>query len=70
MSLPTGIADAVASDERGRVEVVIDWKSDVDPAPGQIDVYRGQVRDYIAATGAQLGLVVFLTSNQVERISI
>ncbi|MFZ0737958.1 MAG: UvrD-helicase domain-containing protein [Candidatus Acidiferrales bacterium] len=70
MSLTTGIADAVASDERGRVEAVIDWKSDVDPMPGQIEIYRAQVRDYLAATGAQHGLVVFLTSNLVERISI
>jgi hypothetical protein len=55
---------------KGRVEAVIDWKSDVDPTPGQIEIYHAQVRDYLAATGAQLGLVVLLTSNQVERISI
>ena len=70
MSLIAGIADAVASDEKGRIEAVIDWKSDVDPTSGQIEIYRAQVRDYLAATGAQLGLVVFLTSNRVERISI
>ena len=70
MSLTAGIADAVASDEKGRVEAVIDWKSDVDPTPGQIEIYRGQVRDYLAATGAQVGLVVLLTSNQVERVEL
>jgi exodeoxyribonuclease-5 len=70
MSLTAGISDAGASDDNGRVEAVVDWKSDVDPTPGQIEIYRAQVRDYLAATGAQLGLVVFLTSNLVERISI
>src|SRR5208282_3157944 len=68
MSLTAGIADAVASDEEGRVEAVIDWKSDVDPTPGQIEIYRGQVRDYLMATGADVGLVVFLASNRVERV--
>jgi hypothetical protein len=70
MSLTAGVADAVASDNKGRVEAVVDWKSDVDPTRGQIEIYRAQVRDYLAATGARLGLVVFLTSNLVERISI
>jgi exodeoxyribonuclease-5 len=70
ISLTAGIADAVVSDEEGRVEAVIDWKSDVDPTPDQIEIYRGQVRDYLAATGAQLGLVVFLTSNLVERVEL
>jgi hypothetical protein len=45
MSLTAGIADAVDSDERGRVEAVIDWKSDVDPTPCQIEIYRAQVRN-------------------------
>jgi hypothetical protein len=70
MSLTAGIAAALASDDNGRVEAFVDWKSDVDPTPGQIEIYRAQVRNYLAATGAQLGLVMFLTSNLVERISI
>jgi ATP-dependent exoDNAse (exonuclease V) beta subunit len=70
MSLTAGIADAVATDHLGRVEAVIDWKSDVDPTAGQIEIYRAQVRDYLAATGAPIGFVVFLTSNRVERIEL
>jgi ATP-dependent exoDNAse (exonuclease V) beta subunit len=70
MSLTAGIADAVATDDGGRVETVIDWKSDVDPTPGQIEIYRGQVRDYLAATGARVGLVIFLTSNRIERVEL
>jgi ATP-dependent exoDNAse (exonuclease V) beta subunit len=70
ISLTAGIADAIAADGDGRVEAVIDWKSDVDPRPNQIEIYRGQVRDYLAATGAPLGLIVFLTSNRVERVEL
>ncbi len=68
MSLTAGITDAIATDDGGRIDVVVDWKSDVDPAPAQIDLYREQVRDYLAATGAPLGLIVFMTSGRVERV--
>ena len=68
LTLTAGIADAVAIDEMGNIEAVVDWKSDVDPTPAQVDLYRGQVRDYLAATGAQLGLIVLLTSGRIERV--
>ncbi len=68
MTLTAGIADAVAIDEMGRIEAVVDWKSDVNPVPAQIDIYRNQVRDYLTATGARLGLIVFLTSGRIERV--
>ena len=67
-TLTAGVADAVAIDERGRIEAVVDWKSDVDPAPAQIDIYRGQVLDYLVATGARRGLIVFMTSGRVEHV--
>jgi exodeoxyribonuclease-5 len=70
ISLTAGIADAVATDEEGRVAAVIDWKSDVDPTPGQIEIYRGQVRNYLAATKAPVGFVIFLTSTRVERVEL
>jgi exodeoxyribonuclease-5 len=60
--------DAAAIDNNGRIDTVIDWKSDVDPTPKQIELYRGQVRDYLAATGSRVGLIVFLTSVRIERI--
>ena len=66
-SLTAGIADAVAI-EAGRTKAVIDWKSDVNPTPAHIEMYRGQVRDYLTATGAGLGLIVFLTSGRIERV--
>ena len=67
--LTAGIADAIALDDSGRIEVVIDWKSDVDPAQAQIELYRAQVQDYMAATGAKLGLIVFMTSNRIESVN-
>lgn len=68
-SLTAGIADAIAY-EGERIHTVVDWKSDVDPKPEQIQIYRAQVSDYLVATGAQLGLIVFLTSNRVERVEM
>ena len=57
-----GVADAIAFDPDGVPEVVIDWKSDVDPSPGTLDHYRDQVRAYLDVTGAERGLVVAVTS--------
>ena len=70
MTLTAGIADAVVADATGGVEAVVDWKSDVDPTPAQVEVYRRQVGDYMAATGARLGLIVFMTSGRVERVGM
>jgi ATP-dependent exoDNAse (exonuclease V) beta subunit len=68
LSLTAGIADATAFNDRGDIEIVIDWKSDVDPTPAVIEQYRVQVRAYLAATGAALGLIVFMTSGRIERV--
>jgi exodeoxyribonuclease-5 len=68
-SLTAGIADAVAIDDMGHVDTVIDWKSDVDPTPKQIELYRDQVRGYLDATGAKTGLIVFLTTGRVEYLT-
>jgi hypothetical protein len=64
-----GVADAVAFDGGNNVDVVVDWKSDVEPATAVVDLYREQVRDYLAATGGKEGLLVFVTSGRVERVS-
>jgi exodeoxyribonuclease-5 len=62
-----GVADAVVYED-GRVSTVIDWKSDVDPSSEQVDIYRGQIRDYLATTGAREGLLIFVTSTRLVRI--
>ena len=60
-----GVADAVAFGSDGTPEVVIDWKSDVDPTPGTLQHYCSQVRAYLEATKAERGLVVVMTSGTV-----
>jgi exodeoxyribonuclease-5 len=66
-SLTAGIADAVAY-EGGKIQTVVDWKSDVNPTSADVEMYRNQVRDYLTATGAVLGLIVFVTSGRIERV--
>jgi exodeoxyribonuclease-5 len=64
-----GIADALALDGDKNVDVVVDWKSDVEPTTAVVDLYREQVRDYLAATDGKEGLLVFVTSGRVERVA-
>ncbi len=64
-----GITDAMALGPDGKIEVVVDWKSDVSPANSLREKYRTQVRDYLDASGATRGLVVYMTLGQVEEIS-
>jgi ATP-dependent exoDNAse (exonuclease V) beta subunit len=64
-----GVADALTMNGEGAVEVIVDWKSDVDPSSATIELYRTQVRDYLAATGGREGLLIFLTSGRVERVN-
>jgi exodeoxyribonuclease-5 len=68
MTLTAGIADAVAVDAAGKITDVIDWKSDVAPAATMIALYRQQVKDYLGATGAVSGLIVFLTTGQAVKV--
>lgn len=63
-----GVADAVAFDNQGRPELVIDWKSDVAPTQATIADYRDQVRSYLDATGTKVGLIVFLSSGSVMHV--
>ena len=60
-----GIVDAIAFDAAGAPQVVIDWKSDVDPSPETLDHYRAQVRAYLDMTGAERGLIVAVTPGAV-----
>ena len=60
-----GIVDAIAFDAGGAPQVVIDWKSDVDPSPETLDHYRAQVRAYLDMTGADRGLIVAVTSGAI-----
>ena len=63
-----GIVDAIAFDAAGMPQVVIDWKSDVDPSAETLEHYRAQVRAYLDATGAERGLIVFMTSGSADLV--
>lgn len=63
-----GVADALAYLPLGMIELVIDWKTDVSPSAQQIELYREQMRDYLAAAGAPEGLLVFVTTGQLLRV--
>ncbi|PBB22713.1 DNA helicase [Mesorhizobium sp. WSM4307] len=63
-SLIAGRADALAIIE-DRVDAAIDWKSDVHPAPAVREAHMRQLRDYLSATGAVRGAIVYLTSGEI-----
>jgi ATP-dependent exoDNAse (exonuclease V) beta subunit len=68
-SLVSGVADAVALDEAGGVETVIDWKSDTQPSAEILDHYRAQLRAYCDSTRARRGILVFMTLGKTMEIS-
>lgn len=68
MTFVGGVADALTLDDDKKIDVVVDWKSDVEPSAANVIVYREQVRDYLAVTGGNLGLLVFVTTGQIERV--
>jgi hypothetical protein len=61
----SGIADAVAYDANGRIEVIVDWKSDVDIDADRLNSYRGQLAAYQQHTGASRGFLVLMTPGNV-----
>ena len=64
-----GIVDAIAFDAEGAPQVVIDWKSDVDPSPESLEHYHAQVRAYLDMTGTKRGLIVAVTSGTVYPVA-
>ena len=64
----SGIVDAIALNKDGEPEVVIDWKSDVDPSAETLGHYRVKVRAYLDTTRAVRGLVVAVTSGTVFKV--
>ncbi|TGV11383.1 DNA helicase [Mesorhizobium sp. M8A.F.Ca.ET.173.01.1.1] len=67
VSLIAGRADALAIIE-DRVDAAIDWKSDVHPTPAAREEHVQQLRDYLSATGAMRGAIVYLTSGEIAWI--
>ncbi len=64
-----GIADATSFDNAGKPDVVIDWKSDVQPTAETLNHYRAQVRAYLDMTGTDRGLIVLVTTGQLITVT-
>jgi exodeoxyribonuclease-5 len=61
----SGIADAVAYDAEGRIEFIIDWKSDVDIDTERLNSYRGQLDAYRRHSSASHAILVLMTPGKV-----
>jgi hypothetical protein len=61
-------SDAVATNENGAMEVVVDWKSDVDAPPRMIESYSKQIGDYKNHTGAKRALMVMMTAGKIIEV--
>jgi hypothetical protein len=64
-----GITDATSFGPDGEPQLVIDWKSDVQPTPETIDHYRAQVRNYLDMTGTDRGLIVLVTTGEILAVA-
>jgi CRISPR-associated exonuclease Cas4 len=64
-----GRIDAIAY-EGDRSEVVIDWKSDIDPDETDMRRHSRQLEDYLRATGALRGALVYMTAGVVRWVTI
>lgn len=60
-----GRMDAAAVQDN-RPQVILDWKSDVAPRPEDIDAHAAQLQDYLRATGAPRGALVYMTTGLVH----
>ncbi|WP_420738121.1 UvrD-helicase domain-containing protein [Bradyrhizobium japonicum] len=59
-----GRADAAAV-EGERIALVIDWKSDVNPAAAAHSAHVAQLHDYLRVAGAERGAIVYMSAAQV-----
>jgi ATP-dependent exoDNAse (exonuclease V) beta subunit len=67
--LVSGQVDAIAFDDAGAIDAVVDWKSDVAPDASSIGHYRQQIADYRKQTNAKRALLVFMTTGQVVDVT-
>jgi CRISPR-associated exonuclease Cas4 len=64
-----GRADAVTGDGNS-LSTVIDWKSDIAPAEQTRVAYQSQLGDYLRASGATRGLIVYASLGEIEWVSL
>ena len=64
-----GRIDAIAY-EGDHTETVIDWKSDIDPDETAMRRHARQLEDYLRATGAVRGALVYMTFGVVRWVTV
>jgi hypothetical protein len=64
-----GRIDAIAFSGE-RADVVVDWKSDIDPSEDDMHLHAGQLEDYLRVTGAARGALVYMTLGVVRWVTI
>jgi len=64
----SGRSDAVVIED-GRVSIVVDWKSDISPSAEDIQHHAQQLQDYLAATDAPRGALVYMTLGIVRWVT-
>jgi hypothetical protein len=67
-TLVSGIADAVARDATGKIETIVDWKSDVEMCPSKLAAYISQFRDYRESTDARQALLVLMAAGTILNV--
>jgi ATP-dependent exoDNAse (exonuclease V) beta subunit len=67
-TLVSGIADAVARNTEGKIDVVIDWKSDIEMNAAKLATYRRQLGEYRLQTGAERALLVMMTTGTILNV--
>jgi hypothetical protein len=53
----SGVADAIAYDANGRIEIIVDWKSDIEIDHNRLKAYRGQLDAYRRETRCAKGAI-------------
>ena len=64
----SGIADAIAYDNEGRIETIVDWKSDVAIDAEKLNSYYEQLDVYQRQTGARNAVLVLMTPGKIVAI--
>lgn len=67
-TLVSGIADAAVRDMNDNIELIIDWKSDVEMNANKLAAYRTQLGDYRIQTAAPRALLVLMTTGKTLNV--
>jgi ATP-dependent helicase/nuclease subunit A len=68
LNLISGVADALVVNDGGRVDLIIDWKSDVEPNAAVSKEHCAQLRQYLKATSCPSGAIVYMTLGRVDAV--